>query len=180
MENLISKQYLKQSELLYEEKFIFRLNKILDNTNIQGKLNNGVFLSHKHTDKELVYEVIKLFNDFNINAYIDWLDDDMPAVTNQDTALKIKEKINSSKKFLLLATEDAINSKWCNWELGLGDAVKYHEHIAIIPIAETNNGNWNGNEYLQIYPCLKIDKDKRELFVEFNGKKQNFKDWLNN
>ena len=38
---------------------------------------------------------------------------------------KLKEKIEIADKFILLATEKAINSKWCNWELGLGDAAKY-------------------------------------------------------
>jgi hypothetical protein len=34
----------------------------------------------------------------------------------------------------LYAYTNAINSKWFNWELGLGDAAKYKEHIALLPI----------------------------------------------
>lgn len=77
----------------------------------------------------------------------------MPKTTSGLTASRIKEKIKQNHKFILLATEAAINSKWCNWELGLGDAAKYMEHIAIMPI-KNDHSNFTGSEYLQIYPYI--------------------------
>ena len=61
----------------------------------------------------------------------------MPAYTNAETAHSLKQKIKIADKFILVATPNAINSKWCNWELGLGDAAKYKEHIALLPINKT-------------------------------------------
>jgi len=62
-------------------------------------------------------------------------------------------KIRDQKKFILVATDNAIQSKWCNWELGYGDAQKFDRHIALLPLAE-NSGSWAGNEYLGIYPRI--------------------------
>jgi len=84
---------------------------------------------------------------------VDWLDDGMPKTTSGITAVRIKEKIKENDKFILLATEAAISSKWCNWELGLGDAAKYINNIAILPIKKDYT-DFSGNEYLQIYPYI--------------------------
>lgn len=46
----------------------------------------------------------------------------MPKVTSAETATRIKDRISRCDKFILLATNGAIDSKWCNWELGFGDA----------------------------------------------------------
>jgi hypothetical protein len=67
--------------------------------------------------------------------------------------VRIKQKIRENHKFILLTTEGAINSKWCNWELGLGDAAKYIEHIALLPIKKDYN-DFSGSEYLEIYPYI--------------------------
>ena len=77
----------------------------------------------------------------------------MPKTTSGITAARIKEKIKENDKFILLATEGAINSKWCNWELGLGDAAKYINNIAILPVKK-DYSDFTGNEYLQIYPYI--------------------------
>jgi len=61
--------------------------------------------------------------------------------------------IHLHHKFILLATEAAINSKWCNWELGLGDAAKYIENIALLPIKKDST-DFSGSEYLEIYPYI--------------------------
>ena len=84
-----------------------------------------VFLSHKHDDLEDMKGVIGMLErKFNVNVYIDSMDGAMPKTTCGETASRIKGKINDCDKFILLATEGAIESKWCNWELGFGDAKK--------------------------------------------------------
>ena len=108
-----------------------------------------VFLSHNHNDIEYVENVVVLLRKVGYKVYIDWQDTSMPPFTNAETAKKIKRKIKECKKFVLLATNNAVNSKWCNWELGYGDSNKYIYHIALFPLAE-NSGNWVGNEYLKI------------------------------
>jgi hypothetical protein len=115
-----------------------------------------VFLSHKHDDLEDARGVIGELENCGAKIYIDSMDNKMPEQTSGETALRIKDVIKYCKKFLLLATDKAIESYWCNWELGIGDTYKYIHHIAIIPMKDIGKYDfeYKGNEYLQIYPSL--------------------------
>ena len=114
----------------------------------------NIFLSHKHDEKENVKAARNLFEKYEqVHLYVDWLDNDMPQVPTTETAEKLKKKIDRSDKFVFLATNGAIESKWCNWELGLGDAHKYPDNIALLP-AEEYIGGYIGNEYLKLYPYI--------------------------
>ncbi len=120
-------------------------------------LKTKIFLSHKHDEKEFLEGAISLLKTFGVDVYVDWLDEGMPKTTSGETAKRIKEKIKENHKFILLATEAAISSKWCNWELGLGDAAKYIDHIALLPVKKDYT-DFSGSEYLGIYPYIfKID-----------------------
>lgn len=121
--------------------------------NESSYLKTKIFLSHKHDEKEFLEGAISLLKTYGVGVYVDWLDDGMPKKTSGQTAVRIKEKIKENHKFILLATEGAINSKWCNWELGLGDAAKYIENIALLPIKKDYN-DFSGSEYLEIYPYI--------------------------
>lgn len=116
-----------------------------------------VFISHKHDELDDLKGVIGfLQNKYNVKAYIDSQDPSMPKVTSAETATRIKDRISRCDKFILLATNGAIDSKWCNWELGFGDAKKYNKHIALFPMKPegTYDGNYKGNEYMRIYPYI--------------------------
>ena len=74
--------------------------------------------------------------------------------TDRNTAEALKRKIERYDKFIFIATDAAIASKWCNWEIGYGDAHKYsQDKIAIFPVKQDNRV-WEGNEYLQLYPSI--------------------------
>ena len=139
-----------------------------------------VFLSHKHDDGIILEQVIEMLQKLGVKVYVDWMDEDMPEETSGETAVKIKDKIRKNDKFILLATENAIQSKWCNWELGFGDNEKYSKDIAIMPITE-NDGSWSGNEYLQIYPVIVTEYQHSTwtYYVEFEDRKKELKEWLN-
>lgn len=112
-----------------------------------------IFLSHKHDEFSIMQDVVAFLKNEGVDVYVDWMDSSMPAYTNAETAHKLKEKIKASDKFILIATQNAINSKWCNWELGLGDAEKYINNIALFPINKSNQ-SFYGAEYLKIYPWI--------------------------
>ncbi len=114
----------------------------------------SIFLSHSHQDKAKIEQAKIFFENLGISIYVDWMDSTMPEKTNGTTAIRIKSKIRENEKFVLLATNRAVNSKWCNWEVGIGDIYKLpNDNIAILGLAD-NNGHWAGNEYLQIYPSI--------------------------
>lgn len=112
-----------------------------------------VFLSHKHDEHQILQDVVAFLKEEGVDVYIDWMDPSMPAYTNAETAHKLKQRIKVSDKFILVATQDAIDSKWCNWELGLGDAEKYIDNIALFPV-NRNDRSFYGSEYLKIYPRI--------------------------
>lgn len=113
-----------------------------------------IFISHKHDDLEDLKGIIGfLERTYNVKCYIDSRDPSMPKITSGETATKIKERIKQCNKFILLASNGAIDSKWCNWELGYGDAQKYKDHIALFPFKRENE-NYDGNEYMKIYPHI--------------------------
>jgi hypothetical protein len=129
--------------------------------------SNTVFLSHKHSDLKDLQGVMGLLKEYGVKVYIDSMDNKMPKETSGETAKRIKDVIKFSKKFILLATEKAIESYWCNWELGFGDTHKFIDNIAILPMKETGtyDHNYKGNEYLQIYPRI----DYNEAFTNIHG-----------
>ena len=114
----------------------------------------SVFLSHKHDEISQLKRVAYILEELHASIYVDWLDNSMPKKTSGTTATIIKQQIQKYDKFILVATDGAIDSKWCNWELGYGDAQKFDlGKIALFPIAQ-NDGSWKGSEYMQIYPTI--------------------------
>lgn len=114
-----------------------------------------VFISHKHDDLNDLKGLIGfLEKNYDVKCYIDSQDPSMPRETSGETARKLKQRINLCNKFILLATNGAISSKWCNWELGYGDAKKYPNDSAILPLRSKGKSDFAGNEYMSIYPSI--------------------------
>jgi hypothetical protein len=134
----------------FSKSIVDSLNEFKNETK---SLKTKVFLSHKHDELENLDGAIAFLKKEGVDIYVDWLDDGMPKTTSGITATRIKQKIKANDKFILLASEGAINSKWCNWELGLGDAAKYIDNIAILPVRKDMQ-SFTGNEYLEIYPHI--------------------------
>lgn len=116
-----------------------------------------IFISHNHDDLDDLKGVLGfLERTYDVKVYIDSRDPMMPKVTSMQTALNIRERIKQCDKFIFLATNGAIESKWCNWELGYGDAQKYRDHIALFPLKPKGTYDWEykGSEYMSIYPYV--------------------------
>lgn len=180
---LITKDHLSKYRTAKQDLIVAQIKHMVHNYMKieEDKDSITVFLSHKHNENEVLKEVVVLLSNLKVEVYLDWEDEEMPEKTSGATAIKIKDKIKSNKKFILLATEKAIESKWCNWELGYGDSHKYSDNIAIMPIIE-NDGSWPGNEYLQIYPIIKTNYrySTGDYYVEFQNKKISLEEWLKN
>lgn len=140
---------------------------VYDSVKYAGVKKTTVFISHSHDDLNDLKGIIGfLEKEYGVKAYIDSEDPTMPRKTSPETASNIKERIQQCDKFILLATEKAIASKWCNWELGFGDAEKtQNQNIAIFPLKPKGSydSNYKGNEYLGIYPYI-VRSDGTEQF----------------
>jgi hypothetical protein len=146
----------------------------------------SVFVSHAHAERDKIGEATAFLKGMNVAVYVDWADETMPEKTSGVTATKIKQKIILNDRFLLIATNAAVASKWCNWELGIGDTFKAStDKLAILPLAD-NRGHWTGNEYLQVYPRIEpVPKAEGGYYdiifrlVYPNGTTKWLNDWLN-
>ena len=130
-----------------------------------------VFISHKHDELDDLKGLIGfLENEYDVECYIDSEDEIMPSVTSSITSRILKERIKRSDKFILLATNGAIESKWCNWELGFGDASKTLKNVALLPMqpAEDFEYEYKGNEYLSLYPYIRYFSGYE---IDSNGKR---------
>ncbi|MNH75812.1 hypothetical protein D3C76_893680 [compost metagenome] len=117
-----------------------------------------VFLSHSISDAELVLGVKLLLEDMGKKVYVDWVDDpelDRSQV-NKHTAQQLRGRMNQCDSLLYIATENASNSKWMPWELGYFDGHKPGQ-VAILPVLDSENQRFEGQEYLGLYPT--VDKD---------------------
>lgn len=123
-----------------------------------GSSVKTIFLSHSHTDKELAKGLKNYLLSLGIDLYIDWLDASMPKETNRETANKIKNRITQSDHVLVLCTNNAVNSKWVPWEIGVADIQKSPTGVSIIPVVDSS-GRFEGNEYLQLYNRVVIADD---------------------
>ncbi|HEY0046925.1 MAG TPA: toll/interleukin-1 receptor domain-containing protein [Flavobacterium sp.] len=141
-------QYRQRTKLFSTDNIVN-----LNESYSRDKTRPMIFLSHKHDEFAILQDVVGFLKKEGVDIYVDWMDPSMPAHTNAETAHKLKQKIKVSDKFILVATPDAINSKWCNWELGIGDIVKYLKNIALFPVNKSNQFFY-GAEYLRIYPRI--------------------------
>ena len=180
--NLITKDLLAKAQADFiATQTLSALNEAVEIHEKRASLNTEVtvFLSHEHSDKNLVKQAVALFNSLGVSVYVDWLDSSMPPVTSPTTADRLKKAIRGSDKSILLASDAAVESKWCNWELGLGDAAKNLRNIAILPAASTAE-SWKGNEYLGIYPVITSEYQTiaGPYFLEFGSMQTPLADWL--
>ena len=159
---------------------------------IPSGCGTSVFISHKHSDlKDLEGLIEFLRKHYHAIPYLDCLDDEMPLETCAATADRIKQVIEFCPKFILFATEDALSSRWCNWEVGIADKWKLPTcDMAIFPLLDrgVKQKDYKGNEYLQLYPFIdlvKSDNGKARYFIvrfpEQSGRKSvRLSDWFNN
>jgi hypothetical protein len=155
---IFNKSFFNKSKLSKAVLNEFNYKQLVYAAFLSSDINNKpmIFLSHKHGDLDMLSGVITELENLDTYVYIDSMDKNMPKNTSGETATKIKDVIKKSNKFILLATKAAIESYWCNWELGFGDTHKYYENIAILPVKEDHerDDEYIGNEYLQIYPKI--------------------------
>jgi TIR domain-containing protein len=130
-----------------------------------------IFLSHSHRDKQLVEQFVALLGEHANYIYIDWADKSVPDNCTPATALYVKSKIHQCHKLVLLATGNACISRWCPWELGIGDEANGMTNVLIFPVVEPNR-TWPGNEYIGIYNYVEKDFSGRLLVVDPVTKQQ--------
>ena len=78
----------------------------------------------------------------------------MPPYTSGQTAQTLKDRVGQCRTFVLLASENSKHSHWVPWELGIADAEKGLDRIAIFPAVEAQGDTWPQWEYMALYPKI--------------------------
>lgn len=125
----------------------------------------SIFLSHSHKDRAMVEGLIAQFAALGITIYVDWNDSTMPRITSRDTAAQIKRRMSQCDLFVVLATQNAIESKWVPWETGVADQLKGEARVSVVPVADPS-GRFAGAEYLALYRKLAFDSSNKWSFFE--------------
>ena len=136
-----------------------------------------IFLSHSHSDKDLVLPAVLFLKSQGVEVYVDWLDGEMSDRTSGETARKIKTKIKEHDKFVILVTENSKNSHWVPWELGIADGEKGIPRIASFPIRNEDR-EFTGNEYFSIYPRIQEVSSEWYVWLDDPISFKKLKQWL--
>lgn len=127
----------------------------------ERSLSGATFLSHSSRDSDILPGAIELLQSHGATVYVDKKDPALPPYTSTETAEALKTRINQSKKFVLLASENSKESRWVPWELGLADGYKGIRQVAILPTVETRaDTSWTKWEYLGLYRRIVWGKHK--------------------
>lgn len=144
-----------------------------------------IFLSHSYKDRVAVAGLVKyLKRQYHYEIYVDWIEDQNlnRSCVTKETAETIKSRMRNCKCLFYVTSENAPQSKWMPWELGLMDGLK--DRVAICPLTREvyNADDYHGQEYLGIYPYIsetKTDKGQNALWVN-NDKRHYiiFEEWI--
>ncbi len=127
----------------------------------------NVFLFHKPDQREELDSAINFLNNFRVLIYVDWLNSDVIEDKSEATKKLITQKIKENQKFIFLATEEAIHSKWCDWVIRLAKTMIPIENIIILPI-RADFSDYDGGEYLRKYPYIhESDFTANEYDIKF-------------
>ncbi len=145
-----------------------------------------VFLSHSVKDADVILGIVAALKTQGFKVYVDWIVDpqmDRSRVTSE-TAERLRQRMRQSASLVYAHSNQSGSSKWMPWELGYFDG--FRSAVAILPIAQTSEETFVGQEYLGIYPY--IDGSGATLWVHrgaapsrlFRGQTgfKHFREWL--
>ncbi len=138
-----------------------------------------VFISYHPEELEELDSAINFLKGFEVLIYTDWLDQSIPKDKSDLTTKQLQKQIAECTKFIFLATETAVQLKWCDWVLRLAATIKKPEDIAILPIRD-DFSDYSGADYLKKHPYIKEDDFTAQAYnVKFsNGNETSISDWL--
>jgi hypothetical protein len=127
-----------------------------------------IFLSHSFRDATLILGVKTLLEEQGWSVYVDWIDDvelDRSKV-NKATAKRLRERMRASKSLIFATSPSTPTSKWMPWELGYFDGFRAGR-VAILPLVESSDSEYQGQEYLGLYPTIEKLRSKGQQQLSY-------------
>lgn len=116
-----------------------------------------LFLSYNHKDITLAKAIYQELQNQGISVYADFIDLSFKPIVDKNTAKILCDKIANCKALAYIHTENAKNSKWCPWEIGLASGLKDFKCV-IIPAIVKDDNEFDRQEYLTLYPFTSYTK----------------------
>lgn len=182
--NILSKYGLlqyKNAARVYSKTTLESLNLFKKETK---QLKLPIFLSYHNEELEELDNAINFLKNFGALIYPDFFIEKKGSKNKRDKVPdhvnpKVEKKISQNSKFIFVATENALQSKKCKWELRYANAKKAVGDIVILPIREDYD-DYSGIELLKKYPYIhKKSVDTNEYIVQYpDGSTEELSDWL--
>lgn len=121
-----------------------------------------VFLSHAFADAKIILGVKRIIESLGHTVYVDWIDDPQldREVVDAKTAQLLRRRMSQSGCLLYATTQGAKSSRWMPWECGYFDGLK--GRTAILPLTDTPKNEYEGQEYLALYPYVQLAPRDRD------------------
>lgn len=118
-----------------------------------------IFLSHSYSDARIVKQIRNMLIEKGYSVYVDWIEDEQldRGKVSEYTATVLRNRMNSCSSLIYLTSDSAENSVWMPWELGYMDART--GRVSVAPIIEDDDEDFDGREYLGLYPYLDLTGD---------------------
>lgn len=115
-----------------------------------------VFLSHSIRDALVIHGLRSLLEGQGVRVYVDWLDDPEldRAHVSPTTAARLRERMKQSESLIYATSSSAKKSRWMPWELGYFDGIRDISRISILPIGDSTDEGFDGQEYLGLYKVI--------------------------
>jgi hypothetical protein len=152
--------YFTKSDARAAAKRVVRNGRMMDS--VTGSMESqryqtsfDVFLSHSINDYELVLGVKQLLEEQGLKVYVDWVVDQQleRQKVDKNTAQVLRSRMKQSTSLMYIATQNASSSKWMPWEVGFFDGYRA-DKVAILPILDNEGQQFEGQEYLGLYPVV--------------------------
>lgn len=117
--------------------------------------NFDIFLSYNIKDIEVVKGIFYLLESKGYKVYLDLIID--PKLKrdecDKETARLIRERLRHSRSLIYASSQNALDSRWMNWELGEVDGKG--RKCFIMPVTKNgSNQEFQQKEYLKLYPLI--------------------------
>lgn len=120
-----------------------------------------VFISHSHRDREYAQVLFDQLVQRGISAYADFADSPLSELPDVELAARLIEKLRRCRLLVFAFSEEAANSRWMPWELGLAHGII--GRVVLWPFTELALHAKATQEYLHLYEVLKPDSAMEKL-----------------
>ena len=156
----IKRQMTRDSSFSMENFSAGRMIKSLSESTKIGHYD--IFLSHSYLDFREIAYLQKQFIRMGCTVFVDWIE--YPELDRSDVtkinANIIRTAMKKCSSLIYAYSENSTLSAWMPWELGFFDG--YNGNICILPISNYSieDNDYQGVEYLGIYPFISLSKSK--------------------